>query len=119
MIHGRREIPEHPVIAAMERWGEWSVKARWGSRLPLSQKSKIFDSSPDKGGAVRALPGADEASIASGSGQNFVSDQRAGNFGYRNRSQGRMEAGSTATAGRMEVWKAESSLLFTGRIMMR
>jgi len=30
MIHESREIPEHPVIAAMERWGE--VPSRWSRR---------------------------------------------------------------------------------------
>ena len=30
MIHESREIPEHPVIEAMERWGE--VPSRWKNR---------------------------------------------------------------------------------------
>jgi len=30
MIHESREIPEHPVIEAMERWGE--LPSRWQRR---------------------------------------------------------------------------------------
>ena len=51
------------------------------------------------GGAMGAPPVAGKATGASGSGRNFVSEQRTGNFGHRNRN------GGTANAVTEEVYR--------------
>ena len=66
MIHARREIPEHPVIYAMELWGEYN---------PPVQNQRFW-TAPFAQGGIRG-------------------------------------------AERADLWKEESNLPFTGRIMMR